>query len=242
LNRGSEEPRHRLPDAPTIGGSVRAALVDFYFNSLRLLGANGLWGFGLLALVFLLFTWPVAALVLLVLLALPTAGIFRLATLIVRDRPVAFGDALDAWRRFLKSALLTGFTLTAITVVLGTNVVVGFSSGQPLGWALATAAGWGLVATWAVAVPFWPLLLDPLRDSMPLLERLRLAATLVIVSPLRFGSLLVLVAALLVVSLVFFAAILTISVAFVALLTARFTLPAADRLEGRLTKPLPLEY
>ena len=218
---------------------MRAALVDFYFNSWRLVPANVVWGAVLLLAVFLTYTWPLGALLTLVLLALPTAGVYRLATLIVRDQPAAFGDALEAWRRYLRPALLTGITLSAITVVLATNVVLGFGSGEPLGWGLATLAAWGLLATWIVAVPFWPLLLDPLRQEVPLLARVRLAGILVVLSPFRFGLLLLLVTALVVASVILFAALITVSIAFVALLSARYTLPAADRFEGRETTALP---
>lgn len=239
MSPGSEEPRFRVPDAPSLGGSVRSALVDFYFNSWRLVPANVVWGAMLLLTVFLAYAWPIFALVTLVLLALPTAGVYRLATLIVRDRPAAFGDALEAWRRYLRPALLTGAILSVITVVLGTNLVVGFASNEPLGWGVATLAAWGLLATWIVAVPFWALLLDPLRAEMALPARLRLAAALVVLSPLRYGALLLLVVVLVFASVILFAALITLTVAFVALLSARYTLPAADRLEGRATTLLP---
>jgi hypothetical protein len=235
LRPGSAEPEYRIPDAPTVGGSVRAALVDFFYNSWRLVPANAIWGAGLLALIVLFFAWPLAALPLLVVLALPAAGVFRLATLIVRERPVAFSDALSAWREFLRPALISGAALSFITLVLGTNIVIGFASAEPIGWGIATAALWGLVATWAVALPYWPLLLDPVRAGTPMRDTLRLAGALVLVSPVRFLALFGVVAIVFVASAVFFAALLTISIAFIALLLAHYTLPAADRLEQRQT-------
>jgi uncharacterized membrane protein YesL len=161
-----------------------------------------------------------------------------MATLIVRQQPVAFSDALGAWRQFLRPALLTGLVLSIITLVLATNVIAGFASGEPLGWALATAAAWGLVATWAVALPFWPLLLDPVRAGVSIADRLRLAATLVVASPGRYAGLLAVVLIVLIASTLLFAALLTISIAFVALLLSHYTLPAADRLEQRQTQPV----
>lgn len=234
-----DERGYRVPSEPRLGGAIRAALTDFYFNSWRLVPANLVWGAVLLLAVFLLYVWPFGAILVLVLLALPTAGLFRLATLIVRDEPVSFRDALAAWRRFLGPALLAGGSLAAITLALGTNVVLGMASGEPLGWALATASGWGLIATWAVGIPLWPLLLDPVRDGVPIAQRIRLAAALAFIRPLRFAFLLVVVAVLVVASAVLFAALITISIAFIALLAARYTLPAADRLEGRATEPVP---
>jgi hypothetical protein len=231
-----DELEYRIPDRPRLAGVVRDALVDFYFNSWRLVPANVIWGVGLLGLLFFLTIIPLAALIVLVLLALPVAGIFRIAALIVRSQPVAFSDALAAWRAFLRPALVAGVTLSAITIVLVTNVVIGFSSGEPIGWAFATAAGWGLLATWSVALPLWPLLVDPLRDGMPQLERVRLAVTVVFVRPGSFALLMLLVAVLVATSIVLFAALLTVSVAFVALLAARYTLPTADRIEGRETQ------
>jgi hypothetical protein len=235
LTKGPAEPNFRVPDAKSIGGAFREALSDFFYNSWRLVPANALWGVGLLACIVLFFAWPLPALLVIPLLALPGAGIFRLATLIVRQRAVALSDAF-AWRRFIRPALLTGLALTLVTIVLGTNMLLGFSSGEPLLWVLATAAGWGLLATWVVALPFWPLLLDPARAGTPILDTLKLAATLVFISPGRFAALFLLVAVLFVASLVFFAALLTISVAFIALLLAHYTLPAADRFEQRPTQ------
>jgi uncharacterized membrane protein YesL len=233
-----KELQHRLPDAPTLGGSLRGALSDFYFNSWRLVPANALWGVGVLAIVLVAIAFPLVALPLTILLAVPTAGIYRLATLIVRGESVSFRDALTAWRKFLWRALLVGTVLAVITFLLGFNVIIGLTTLEPILWVIGTLAGWGLLATWAVAVPFWVLLTDPLREDEPLAGRLRLAVVLVIISPLRFGILFLLITAVLIASAIFFAALLTISIAFVALVSARYTLPAADRLERRETQAL----
>jgi uncharacterized membrane protein YesL len=238
VSRADDRLQYRVPDAPSLPGSVRATLSDFYFNSWRLVPANGLWGIGLLAVILVAMTFPLAALPLAVLLAVPAAGVFRLATLIVRDEPVAFSDALAAWRRFLVPALLTGAVLVAINFVLGYNIVIGLLNPEPVLWIIATLSVWAVVVSWAVTLPFWVLLTDPLRESEPLRGRLRLAGLLVLMSPLRFGVLLLLVAVLLVVSTILFAALLTIAIAFVALLSAHYTLPAADRLEQRETQVL----
>jgi len=174
-----------------------------------------------------------------ILLAVPAVGMFRLATQIVREEPVSFRDSLHAWRRFLGRALISGAVLVAISFVMLFNTVLGLLNPELMLWVIATMSVWGLLATWAVAVPYWALLTDPLREDEPLRAKLRLAALLVLVSPLRFSLLLLLIMLVLATSAVFFAALLTISVAFVALLATRYTLPAADRFERRETQALP---
>lgn len=234
----ADEREYRVPDQPRLGTSLRKALVDFYFNSWRLVPANGLWGVVLLLTIGALFVVPLAAPVLAIVLAVPAAGIFRLAALIVREESVSFRDALTAWRTFLRPALVAGGVLVGVTSLLAFNLVIGVVNREPLLWVIATFAGWALLAAWAIALPFWALMTDPIRQDEPLRERLRLAALLVIISPGRFGMLLLLMLAVLVVSAILFAALLTISIAYMALVVTRYTLPAADRFEQRRTHPL----
>ena len=235
MTRAAAEEEYRLPDAPRVGTSIRTALIDFYFNSWRLVPANVIWGLGLVLVVGLVFAWPFGSLLLLVLLGLPTAGIYRLAGNIVRDEPVAFSDAL-AWRQFARPCLVVSAGLVLITAVLSINIAIGLTSNEPIAWAMGTLAAWGLLATWAVALLLWPLMLDPLRAGQPLVRHIKLAATLLLVSPLQVAVLLIITAVVFAVSAVLFAALVAIAVAFVALVTARYVLPAADRLEGRKTK------
>ena len=76
------------PAATTrLGGAIRASFSDYYFNSMRLVPANVVWGAGLVGIVLVALVWPLGGLLLLPLLALPTAGIFRLAARIVRVAP-----------------------------------------------------------------------------------------------------------------------------------------------------------
>jgi hypothetical protein len=111
--------------------------------------------------------------------------------------------------------------------------------GGPLGWAIATAAVWGLVILWAWLLCLWPLVVDPRREELGLRQTMRLAALLVLAFPFRIGTLMLVTALLLVISTVLFAALVTVAVAFGALLGCRYVLPAADRLEGRATVLLP---
>ena len=233
------EETYRVPDRPRIGDAIRAAAVDFYFNSWRLVPANALWGLGLILIIGFAFVWPPGSVLTAVLLGLPTAGIYRLAALIVRERPVSFSDSLAAWREFLRPALVVSAAAVGITIVLSVNLIVGVTSLDPISWAVGTLAGWGLLVTSAIALLIWPLLVDPVREGQPLVERLQLAGTLLLVSPLRVAALLLLMWAVFVVSAILFAALLSISIAFIALVTTRYVLPAVDRLEGRKTKLVP---
>jgi hypothetical protein len=219
--------------------ALKAAAVDFYFNSWRLVPANLLWAAIVIGLILIWLTWPLLAIVLAPLLGLPTVGIFRLAALIARSEFVSFGDGLVAWRQYLLPALLMGSLLLLSGAAFGLNVVVGMTSGSPLGWAFATLAAWGLVAICLFALTSWPLLVDPRREADALIDRLRLAGLLVIAFPVRLGALALVGAGILVLSTVLFAALLTISVAYVALVACRYVLPAADRLEGRATEAVP---
>jgi hypothetical protein len=222
-----------LPSPPSLRAALRAAATDFYFHSWRLLPANILWAavvLGILAAALLL-----PPLILLApLAALPIAGIFRMATRIVRGESVSFWDGLDAWRGEVRPALALGTGLVVALVVLGFNVVSGLVSDGLLGWALATLAFWGLVAAWLYAWVAWPILLDPARVTSPARQRLRLAALLVLAHPLRVGALGLVLLVLCVASAVAMVPLLTVSVAFSALVSARYVLPAADRLEARL--------
>lgn len=215
-----------------LGSAVRAAFTDYYFNSTRLVAANVVWGAGAVAIAFAGFVWPLGGLLLLPLLALPTAAIFRVAATVVRERlDPARGDIAWPYRRAVLRSLGIGALATALALVLATNVLSGVTQGTPFGWVIATLAFWGLVALWCGALVAWPLVVDPMRDGSPIGNRLRLAVGLLLVDPIRFGALGVVVAMIVVVSTVLTAAILTVSVAFVALVACRMVYPVADRLQ-----------
>lgn len=230
---GATEGEAGLPASPTIRGAIRTAAGDFYFHSWRLLPANVLWAASSLLLVAAAVLVPVLVL-LLPLSSLPLAGIFAIATRIVRGESVSFWDGIEAWRRELRPALALGTGLLAAGIVLGFNVVSGILSGTALGWGFATLAFWGLVAAWIFAWLAWPVLLDPARANQPVRDRLRLAGLLLLAHPVRVGSLGLVLALLILVGTVAVVALVTVAVAFAALVASRFVLPAADRLEARL--------
>jgi uncharacterized membrane protein YesL len=225
---------------PHLGAAIRAALTDYYLNSMRLVPANVVWGAGAIAVVVVGFVWPLGGLVLLPLLALPAAGIFHLAGRIVRAEPdVGLHDVAWPYRHATVSTAALGAVVVAVSLILGTNLIVGIGQGGPFGWILATLAGWGLVALWCAAIVAWPLVVDPSRAGQPLGDRLRMAGTLLLVDPIRFGALGTAVAIITVISIVLTAAILTVSVSFIALVACRSVYPAADRLEAALAGERP---
>jgi hypothetical protein len=229
---GSRVPR---PTSPGVGASFRAAAVDFYYQSIRLVPANVLWGAALvLWLVVAVATGPLVTLLTAPLVALPYVGVTRLAALTVRGRDVVLSDVADAVRRFGPAALVAGALMAVAAVVLASNAVLGASLGGPVGWVLATLAATGLIALWAYAIAFWILLVDPEREGRPVLARARLAGLLLVAAPGRLAWLALLLGLLLAASTVAFVAVLTIAPAYAALVAGRYVLPLADRLEAWL--------
>jgi hypothetical protein len=225
----------------TAGGlrsAFRAAAVDFYYQSIRLVPANVAWGLALLVvLAIAIVADPGLTMVVVPLLAIPYVGIVRLAVQAARGRDVVLSDLLVAYRRFGLIAVLIGGIATVFAFVLASNVVIGAAIGGPLGWVFGTLAFSGLFVTWVVGFPAWVLLVDPEREERSVRERLRLAVLLSVAAPGRLAALAVVLAIVLFVSAVAFAALLTISVAFAALVAARYILPLADRFEAWLDSP-----
>lgn len=225
----------RLRAGIGLGAALRGAAFDFYYQSIRLVPANIVWGIALLGLVFVSLQFgPLVTLVAAPLLAVPYAGVIRLAAQAVRGRDVVLSDVLHAYRAYAVPAVIAGVGFVLAVAVFATNAVVGVSTGGAAGWAFATLAAWGLVATWTFAMVFWVLLVDPAREGVPATRTARFAALLLLAAPGRLGALAAVVAGLLLVSAVAFAALLTISVAYSGLVTARYVLPLADRFDAFL--------
>lgn len=222
-----------LPVPASIGSALRTALSDFYYHSWRLLPANVLWAVASLLLVAAAVLLPILVL-LLPLAALPLAGIFAIATRIVRGESVSFWDGIDAWRRELPAVLGLGTGLLVAGTVLAFNVVSGILAGTALGIGFSTLAFWGLAGMWIFAWLAWPVLLDPARTTQPARDRLRLAGLLLLAHPVRVGALGFVLAVLILVGTVAVVALVTVAVAFAALVASRVVLSAADRLEASL--------
>ena len=217
---------------PSIGGALRQAGIDFYFNSIRFAGANLVWGLALLVVLFAAIAWlPAAALG--VVLAIPVAGMHRMAALLIRDEPAAFSDFVEGMRRHGLHA--TGIAAAAVVggAILATNVSIGFSSDGPIGWFLGASALYGLAALAMYLVAIWPVLVDPNRAASSLRRRLQVAALVVIGRPGRLLVVTVLILAILVVSTVLLAGIVLFGVGYSSLFAARWVLPTADAIEAR---------
>lgn len=213
--------------------ALRQALTDCYFNSWRLAPANVVWGIGLVAALFAGIN-TVIGVTLLVALAVPVAGLHRMAALIARDEAAAFSDFVDGMRRYGLTAFAIGAAAVILAILFTTNVLVGLQSGGPIGWLISALALHGLIALSMFLVAFWPILVDPQRESLGLGARLQLAGLAVIGRPGRLLLLTAIVGLILLVSFVLFAAILLMSVAYVSLVASRYVLPMVDGLEARL--------
>jgi hypothetical protein len=228
----------RAAGPAALGGTVRRALTDFYFNSLRLVPLNVVWGTAVVMVVLVGLAAPLLAIVLSPLLAIPTAATFRMAAAIVRDEPFpTVRESLPGAVAQARPALVLGTAVVLALLILGTNILAGLGGSEPIGWIIATLAAWGLVVIWCGAIAVWPLLADPRRADRGLRDDLRLAGILVLAEPIRLGALGLLVAIIVAVSTILTAALLTIGVAFVALLACRTVYPVADRLDPPAEEP-----
>jgi hypothetical protein len=199
--------------------------------------ANVVWGGLLLLIVAATLTW-LPAILLSSLLALPAAGIYRMAALLARGAPVRFSDFLTGMRRFAGPALILGIASVVVAVVFTANVGLGLAQGTLAGGVFAVLALYADLALAIYLVAAWPIVVDPVRETMSFRGRLRLAFYVVASRFVRLLALTLVVMAILLVSTVLFAALVTISVAYVSLVGTRYVLPAADRFEGRPTVPI----
>ena len=220
------------PRAVSIARAVRQAAVDFYFNSWRFVPANLAWALLLLVVLFAAVTWP-PAIVLAVTLAVPVAGLHRMAAILARGEATSLSDFVDGVRRYAVPATGIGAGAAILGFVLVTNVATGLGADNPLGWFLGATAAWGLVALAMYLVAVWPILVDPNREGAPVRRRLQLAGLVVIGRPGRLFVVTILVGATLVASTALLGAIVLVGVAYASLLATRWVLPTADELEAR---------
>lgn len=217
----------------SIGGALRRSLRDFYFNSWRLAPANVLWG---IVLILALLAGPTTLLgiLLFILLAVPTAGLYRMSALVAREEPVDFSDFLTGMRTYAPAGLLVSAGAAILAVVFTTNVIVGLQLGNPLGWLVSAFALWGDVGLLMFLSVFWPVLVDPRHEGLALRRRIGLAGLAVIGRPVPVAALTAVLVLLLTVSTVLFAALVIVSVAYIGLVSCRVVLPLVDGIEARL--------
>lgn len=211
-------------------GRVRAALEQWW----PLLAANLVWtGVALVLAMAAMATPP--AIVFLPLLAVPTAGVFRVAGRIIRETgSVTLEDALDAWRADVRRTVAVGAAFAVAWIILALNLAIGTGLASVLGWAIAIMSAWVLVGSWLLFWTLWPILTDPGRTQQPVRRQLRLAALLVLADPLRIGLVALANGVLLVVSAITIVPLVTVAIAVSALIAGHVVLPAADQLEARL--------
>ena len=217
----------------SIAAALRRSVSDLYFNSWRLAPANLVWGV-LLVAILLIGPATMLGLGLTVLLAVPAAGVYRMAALIARDEPAAFSDFVDGMRRSAPAAVATGAAATLLAVVFVTNVRVGLGADNPILWFVGAMALWGLVGLAMFLVGFFPVLVDPRRAGEPVRRRAILAGLAVLGRPIRTLAVTLVVLLILAVSTVLVAALVLVGLAYVALVSARVMLPLIDDLEERL--------
>lgn len=223
-----------LPDPPRLGGALREAAFDFYYNSWRFVPANVVWGILFIAIMLGGGLW-LPALGLFALLAIPVVGLYRMGVLVARGAGTDLSDFFAGIRRFWRPALGAGVAATFLATVFTANVVIGLQFGGVFGWVFSALALYADIGLAMLLVAFWPLLVDPLREDIPLRTRLRLAVLVNLSRPGRMFVLTLVIGLILLASTFLFVALVTVSVAFVSLVATRYVLPAADRLEGRPT-------
>jgi hypothetical protein len=219
----------------SLRSALRTSLQDFYFNSWRLAPANLVWG---VLLVAALVAGPLTLLgiALLVLLAVPTAGLYRMGALIARNEPAAFSDFVGGMRRYGVQALAIAVGAAILAFVFTTNVIVGLQAGNPLGWFISAMALWGDVGLLMLLTTLWPVLVDPEREGVGLRQRVTLAGLAVIGRPVRILVLSVVIVFVLAASTILFAALIIVSVAYVAMVSSRVILPLVDEVETRVAQ------
>lgn len=210
---------------------MRQAAVDLYYNFSAFIPANVIFGIGFIVVIAAVATSPVGWIAVIGLVPL-TAGLMAQATTLVRDGHTDLGAFVAVLRRpWLVLGL--GIAQLAAGAVLVVDLSVGAALGMPVGGVLVVSAVYGLAVLWAYAVVAWPIVLDPSRQDDTLAVRLRLAAKLLVARPVRTAGLAAVVGIFLVIATVAIAAIVMFALALAWLVTARYVLAAADRLEGR---------
>lgn len=165
-------------------------------------------------------------------LALPAAGVMRMATVHERDGVSGMPALAQGLRRPWRTLGLAAVQLS-IAFLFSIDVTLGWSLDSLAGSVLAIAGFYGLVALWAYAIVAWTLLLDPRADEWSIRYTLRVAAFVAVSRPLPVLGLSVLLLLLLAVSVLSLVGIFSIGWALSCLIAAHWVLPTTDALLGR---------
>jgi hypothetical protein len=212
----------------SVGGSLRAALHDFYENSWRLVPLNATLSVALIVVLYAA-SFVQAALLLLLLLFPLALAVMHCAVQLVRDGVFAGGCLRAGLRRHWRRGLQLG-VLNAVVVGGCAFGIVFYSHGSTT-WPLAFVLVY-VVATFLVyQLVLWPLAIEEPR--VPLRALLRDAAIALMRRPrAAFG----LAVALALVNLAGLAAalmpFLTLTIAYSFLAAAHFALPPRPLVEG----------
>lgn len=214
----------------TVRNAIGPAVRDLLEHPIPLIAVNVVWGsIALVAWMAALVSPPIAVVVSL-LLVWPTAAVARVAARVVRADEVGFLDAFR-WQLSRPAVAVLGLVAVLGAVVALVDIRLALALGDAAGIALATAAGWGLVALVVLACVAWPLLGDPSRASLTTRGLARLAVSVALLHTPRVLACVALVALALLVSAVLAAALLSVSVSLVALVLCRVMLPLGDTVE-----------
>ena len=196
--------------------------------------ANLAWGITFLVAVYLAGQSVLGLVIILALVPL-TFGLMGMATIVVRERTLVMSDLARSIRTDFARRFALGLAQLALVAIAVVDLLIGLQIGGMIGLVLAVTAFYSGLAIWILAVAAWPIVMDPLRETMALRARLRLALVLALAHPLRFLLLSIVLALVLAASALLAAALITFAAAYAALVAAHYVLPAADRLEGRAT-------
>ena len=202
-----------VPPPPRLGAVIREAASDFYYNGWRFFGGNLAFGGMLLVILWLSLGSP-WFLPLLFVLAVPAAGIMRMAAQVERIGHTDLDEFTGVLRRPWR-VLVLGLLQFALTALLVADIAIGVAWGSWPGTLLLVTAVYGIVVFWCFAVVAWPIVLDPERDGEPVRARLRLALVVLLVHPFRIGGVAILAGIVLGVATFLVAPILTFAVSLV---------------------------
>jgi len=209
-----------------VGAALKAALLDFYRQSWRLVVLNSAFSAAALAIVLLALYTP-AALVLVVLLGPLASALMHCTVILARTEELTLDEALVGLRLHWKRGLVLG-ALTAAVVGLGALAMSFYAGRGPLVFPLAVVVFY-LLAFFAVfQMWLWPLAVFE-RDR-PFGDVMRDAARGLVVRPATsVGLALALAAVNLVAAAAAVLPLLTLSIAFTFLAAAHFVLPPQPR-------------